>query len=134
MSSNAYKVQVSIKTPGGSLVNIPADSAEEAAALLVAVQSLAPEIVRTEQLLAGVHNAAPVVVVNDAPQPQPAPVGGAGGGAAPPSFAPASTSGPASCPHGQRKRIESLPGQEHWVKYYCPLGRDDPNRCAPVKG
>lgn len=125
-SSNDYKMQVSLKTPAGTLINLPTGSAEEATAALVALQTIAPEIVATEQILAGCHAAAPVIV--GAAQTQTS-----GSGGTPPAtpFAPPAAASPQpSCPHGPRKWITSgANAAEPWAGWFCPEPKTSPNRC-----
>lgn len=131
MSTDAsWKIQVSPKTPQGTLVNVRGDNGDEIRAGLAAVGSLAGDIASTEALLTGAGTAAAVLAAPTAdeaqaqqfqqqapPQPQ-VPVGGQ---VAPPT-----------CPHGPRVFKSGVGAKGPWAAYFCSEPKGTPGACDPL--
>lgn len=127
--SEEWKLQVSYKTPGGDMINIRANTADELSVLLEGIGDYSTQVAAVQRLVVGAYNAAPLgtasSIPNTAPAPSsmPAPV-------APPSATP--TSGP-TCLHGARKYkagVSSKTGNPYamWV---CPQPQGV-DQCKPV--
>ena len=127
--SEEWKLQVSYKTPGGDMINIRANTADELSVLLEGIGDYSTQVAAVQRLVVGAYNAAPLgtasSIPSTAPTPSsmPAPV-------APPSATP--TSGP-TCLHGARKYkagVSSKTGNpyEMWV---CPQPQGV-DQCKPV--
>ena len=130
MSSQNYALQISLKTPAGTLINIPAGDATEAREGLSQVRSLAQDIITTERILAGVGAAAPLVVADPAPAPALSLVGG---NAPPPAFTPpAPAASSPGCPHGPMVWRTGESARGPWGGWFCPLPKERKNeQCAP---
>ena len=127
--SEEWKLQVSYKTPGGDMINIRANTADELSVLLEGIGDYSTQVAAVQRLVVGAYNAAPLgtasSILSTAPAPSsmPAPV-------APPSATP--TSGP-TCLHGARKYksgVSSKTGNPYamWV---CPQPQGV-DQCKPV--
>ena len=127
--SEEWKLQVSYKTPGGDMINIRANTADELSVLLEGIGDYSTQVAAVQRLVVGAYNAAPLgtasSIPSTAPTPSsmPAPV-------APPSATP--TSGP-TCLHGARKYksgVSSKTGNPYamWV---CPQPQGV-DQCKPV--
>ena len=141
-----WKLQVSLKTPAGTLINVRADNPGELASELDFVITKAGQIVEAEQAFTGTANVAASLGAQDiqtqaqgAPQQQ-QPWGNDGyQQQQAPSFAPqqqqapqqAAPQGPApSCLHGQMTFREGTGRQsgKPYKAYFCP-SRDRNNQC-----
>ena len=129
MSTEDWKLQVSYKTPGGDMINIRANTADELSVLLEGIGDYSTQVAAVQRMVVGAYNAAPLGTppsmpsTAPAPSSMPAPV-------APPSATP--TSGP-TCVHGARKYksgVSSKTGNPYamWV---CPQPQGA-DQCKPV--
>jgi hypothetical protein len=127
--SEEWKLQVSYKTPGGDMINIRANTADELSVLLEGIGDYSTQVAAVQRMVVGAYNAAPLGTppsmpsTAPAPSSMPAPV-------APPSATP--TSGP-TCLHGARKYksgVSSKTGNPYamWV---CPQPQGV-DQCKPV--
>ncbi len=127
--SEEWKLQVSYKTPGGDMINVRANTADELSVLLEGIGDYSTQVAAVQRMVVGAYNAAPLGTqpstpsIAPAPSSMPAPV-------APPSATP--TSGP-TCVHGARKYksgVSSKTGNPYamWV---CPQPQGA-DQCKPV--
>ena len=122
--SEDYKVQVSISLPPvgqyakGDMVNFRGESAEEVEALLDA--ALEGGFFEKAALASAKY------LVATGLQDR------AAGPSEPPSAAPgdgATVTQLRTCKHGKRTRREGDSSKGHWVGYFCPLQKGDPDQC-----
>lgn len=132
--SEDWKIQVSPKTPSGTLINIRGNTPEEVQELLGGVQELVTLVVGLEQSFAGVDNLAPL---STGPSTATAPVQDSSSQVFPstppvavqPQASPA-TGGP-TCIHGARKYITGEKNGKKWAMWACPTPKDAPDKCSP---
>lgn len=131
MSAEEWKLQVSIKTPAGDLINIRANTAEELSVLLEGISDYSTQIAATAKMITGAYNVSPLVTTpSTADTPvwatsAPAPI-------AAPSATPAGTTTP-TCVHGPRifrSGTSSKTGQPY-AFWACPTPQGTPNQCKP---
>jgi hypothetical protein len=127
--SEEWKLQVSYKTPGGDMINIRANTADELSVLLEGVGDYSTQVAAVQRLVVGAYNAAPLGTASSIPSTAPAP-SSMPAPVAPPSATP--TSGP-TCLHGARKYksgVSSKTGNPYamWV---CPQPQGV-DQCKPV--
>lgn len=129
--SEDYRYQVSVKfgEHDNAMLNVRANTPDELAGALAAVNELAGDIALAPEVLratAAVSNQFPgTEVINSG-----ANSAGAGAG----QGAQAATAGPdyANCPHGARVKRSGGNGSDAWEGYFCPLPKTDTRRCKPV--
>ena len=129
MSTEDWKLQVSYKTPGGDMINIRANTADELSVLLEGIGDYSTQVAAVQRLVVGAYNAAPLGTASSIPSTAPAP-SSMPAPVAPPSATP--TSGP-TCLHGARKYksgVSSKTGNPYamWV---CPQPQGV-DQCKPV--
>lgn len=131
MSEN-WSVQVSVKTPAGTLVNLRGDNSQQVEAELDWVIGHADKIVQAEQAFAGVATVAAAAggqVVSQQSQPwsqqgsqqsqQPAAPQGGG----------------KQCVHGAMVQRSGTSAKGPWSGYFCPLPKERKSeQCQPVFG
>lgn len=127
--SEEWKLQVSYKTPGGDMINIRANTADELSVLLEGIGDYSTQVAAVQRMVVGAYNAAPLGTASSIPSTAPAP-SSMPAPVAPPSATP--TSGP-TCLHGARKYksgISSKTGNPYamWV---CPQPQGV-DQCKPV--
>ena len=127
--SEEWKLQVSYKTPGGDMINIRANTADELSVLLEGIGDYSTQVAAVQRLVVGAYNAAPLGTASSIPSTAPAP-SSMPAPVAPPSATP--TSGP-TCTHGARKYksgVSSKTGNPYamWV---CPQPQGV-DQCKPV--
>ena len=127
--SEEWKLQVSYKTPGGDMINIRANTADELSVLLEGIGDYSTQVAAVQRLVVGAYNAAPLGTASSIPSTAPAP-SSLPAPVAPPSATP--TSGP-TCTHGARKYksgVSSKTGNPYamWV---CPQPQGV-DQCKPV--
>lgn len=132
--TESWKIQTSVKTATGALINLRADNPQEAEAILKWATENAKLIVDTEAAFVGttaVAAALPVAGVESTGQPW------GGQQAAPPAFVPqpqAAAPAPAGkvCQHGPMVYREAKPGSgKSWKAYFCPTPQNTPGQCKP---
>ena len=127
MSTEDWKLQVSYKTPGGDMINIRANTADELSVLLEGIGDYSHQIAAVAKLVQGAYVVLPLATSPSTPSTPPST-----------SSAPAPTSNPGlsatpTCPHGARihkSGISSKTGKAYamWV---CSLPQS-PEQCKPV--
>lgn len=125
--SDTKKLQVNLKTPGGTLINAYADTAQELEQYLIALQDLSAVINATEVVLSRGNGAQSV---NDMIATQ---LGGQviQNSVIPPT-APAPTLAEGHCQHGKLVWRESKPGADKaWKGWFCPSPKGTPDQCSP---
>jgi hypothetical protein len=133
VSDTEFKVQWSVSLPPaaqyakGDMLNIRGNSVEEVSALFEGVLdgdseflSKAAEVAAHLRTAAKVHDG-----LNDGAEYQ-----GGQQQQAQQSSPPASST-QRRCTHGIRTRREGDNNRGHWVGYFCPLQKGDPNQCKP---
>ena len=129
MSEN-WKIQVSPKTPSGTLINIRGETPEEVQALLAGVHELVVLVVGLEQAFAGVHKVAPLST-GDSTQTQAGQVFTDKAFPSTPPVAQAPTGGP-TCIHGPRKFMTGNKNGKQWSSWMCNTPKGTPDQCPPV--
>jgi hypothetical protein len=123
-----WKLQVSYKTPGGDMINVRANTADELSVLLEGIGDYSTQIASVGKLVVGASNSAPLstptTTTNIKPPQSSAP---------PQASAPSATSAGPTCQHGARKfksGISSKTGNPYsmWV---CPMPQGA-DQCKPV--
>ena len=129
MSNEDWRIQISPKTPSGTLINVRGNTAEEVQALLSGVQELVVLIVGLENALGAVHNLSPLLTGSSIAPPTQAQ------SLPPASFPvtqPISTQTGPTCQHGARKYISGNKNGKPWAMYACPTQKGAPDQCPPV--
>lgn len=125
--SEDWKIQISPKTPAGTLINIRGESDEEVQQLLGGVQELVTLIIGLEQSLGAVHSLAPLSTGGSAQTGQSQSSSSTGFPSSPPVVTPAAptvaTAGP-TCLHGQRVFKSGTKDGKSWSGWSCPAPRD----------
>jgi hypothetical protein len=131
MSTEDWKLQVSVKAPNGDLINIRANTSDELSVLLEGISDYSTQIAATSKMIIGAYTAAPLVTTPSTPDTPvwatsaPAPI-------AAPSATPAATTTP-TCVHGPRifrSGTSSKTGQPY-AFWACPTPQGTPNQCKP---
>lgn len=115
MAADNVRVQINFKTPRGTLVNVYAETNEEAEALALALPYEA--IAEAEGTLAAGSAVAPLVAPQIPQQFTPA---------AAPAAAPA---GGKTCAHGEMTYREGQSARGPWKGYFCPTPKGTPGQC-----
>ena len=131
MSAEEWKLQVSIKTPAGDLINIRANTAEELSVLLEGISDYSTQIAATQKMVHGAYNVAPLATttstVDNPPWATSAPA---------PTVAPSATglSSP-TCVHGPRKFLSGISKKngKPYRMWVCQQPQDQ-GQCSPVNG
>jgi hypothetical protein len=131
MSEENWKLQVSVKSPNGDLINIRATSADELSVLLEGISDYSTQIAATSKMIAGAYNVAPLATttstVDNPPWATSAPA---------PQAAPSATglSSP-TCVHGPRKFLSGISKKngKPYSMYVCPQPQGS-DQCAPTNG
>lgn len=128
--SEEWKIQISPKTPSGTLINIRGNTPEEVQALLAGVHELAVLIVGLEQAFGGVTAVAPLSTSPSISTPQNQGFSNAGF----PSTVPVAQapSGSPTCIHGDRKYVTGKGAKGQWQAWMCPTPKDTVGKCDPV--
>ena len=131
MSEENWKLQVSVKSPNGDLINIRAQSADELSVLLEGISDYSPQIAATSKMIAGAYHVAPLATttstVDTPPWATSAPA---------PTVAPSATglSSP-TCVHGSRKFLSGVSKKngKQYAMWVCPQP-PGAEQCAPTNG
>ena len=128
MSNENWKIQISPKTPSGTLINIRGETPEEVQALLAGVHELVILVVGLEQAFAGVTTVAPLSTgpstVTQFSTPSST--------QAFPSTPPVAQAPLPTCSHGERKFLTGNKNGKQWSMWACPTPKDAPGKCDPV--
>lgn len=131
MTTEEWKLQVSIKTPAGDLINIRANTSDELSVLLEGISDYSTQIAATQKMIAGAYNVAPLATtastVDTPPWATSAPA---------PQVAPSATglSSP-TCVHGTRKFLSGISKKngKPYSMWVCPQPQGA-DQCAPTNG
>jgi hypothetical protein len=131
MTTEDWKLQVSVKSPNGDLINIRAHSAEELSVLLEGISDYSTQIAATSKMIAGAYNVAPLATttstVDTPPWATSAPA---------PQATPSATglSSP-TCIHGGRKFLSGISKKngKPYSMWVCPQPQGA-DQCSPVNG
>jgi hypothetical protein len=131
MSEENWKLQVSVKSPNGDLINIRAASADELSVLLEGISDYSTQIAATSKMIAGAYNVAPLATttstVDTPPWATSAPA---------PQAAPSATglSSP-TCVHGSRKFLSGISKKtgKPYSMWVCPQPQGA-DQCSPTNG
>ena len=131
MSAEEWKLQVSIKTPAGDLINIRANTAEELSVLLEGISDYSTQIAATQKMVHGAYNVAPLATTTSTVDNPPWA-----------TSAPAQTAAPSAtglssptCVHGPRKFLSgtSKKNGKPYSMWVCPQPQGA-EQCAPTNG
>lgn len=125
MSNEDWKIQVSPKTPAGTLVNIRGNTPEEVQALISGVHELVVLITSLERAFGGVAIADPLSTGATTGFPTQPPASNQVLATAPVA------SGP-TCAHGARKFVQGKSAKGPWSAWMCPTVKDAPDKCPPA--
>ncbi|HET8768704.1 MAG TPA: hypothetical protein VFM86_15365 [Pedococcus sp.] len=133
MSEN-WKIQVSPKLTDGTLINLRAETPEEAEALFQWAFNKADAIIKTVSAFGAVNNVAAglggQVVQQETSQQGSWSQQGSGQTQ---QQAPAQSGEGKRCAHGEMVFRESKPGAaKAWRAYFCPTPKGTQNQCEPV--
>lgn len=131
MSDN-WKIQISPKTPSGTLINIRGETPEEVQALLTGVHELIVLVVGIEQAFAGVTTVAPLSTGLSTVTPSSQVYSGTAFPSTPP-VAPAPSGSP-TCIHGPRVYKTGSKNGKTWVAWMCNTPKGTPDQCQAVWG
>lgn len=112
------KIQINIKTPGGTLINLYNPDIGGMSKLLEDVEGIAPQIAAIEKVFGATAAAKPITSTNQKAAPFPT-----NGGAAPDACP--------NCDHGQKVFKQGVSSVGPWTAWMCPAPKDTPGRCAP---
>ena len=127
MSEN-WAVQVSVKSPAGSLINLRAGTGDEVEKQLEWLTRNAPQIAAAEAAFGAVANVAGAFPGSQVVEQSGPSWSQQGSQQAAPAAAPAGK----SCVHGTMVYREAKPGSgKDWKAYFCPTPQGSPNQCKP---
>ena len=123
-----WMLQVSYKTPGGDMINVRANTADELSVLLEGIGDYSTQIAAVGKLVVGASNSAPLSTPTTTTSIKPPQ-----SSAPPQASAPSGGSAGPTCQHGARKfksGISSKTGNPYsmWV---CPMPQGA-DQCKPV--
>jgi hypothetical protein len=132
MTVENWKLQVSIKTPIGDLINIRANTADELSVLLEGISDFSTQIAATQKMIAGAYNASPLGTTGSTVESQPAPTYST----APTPQASATAGGMSTptCIHGARifRSGTSKTTGKPYAFWACPTPQGTPDQCKPA--
>ena len=141
MTNEDWKLQVSIKSPNGDLINVRANSADELSVLLEGIGDYSTQISAVSKKIAGAYTVAPLSTPSStASTTQPGfltqtqadnPFGGAPVQTPPPASAQPTTP---TCVHGARifrQGVSKTTGKPY-AFWACPTPQGTPDQCKPV--
>ena len=131
MSAEEWKLQVSVKSPNGDLINIRANSAEELSVLLEGISDYSTQIAATQKMVHGAYNVSPLATTTSTVDNPPWA-----------TSAPAQTAAPSAmglssptCVHGPRKFLSGISKKngKPYRMWVCQQPQDQ-GQCSPVNG
>lgn len=141
MTNEDWKLQVSIKSPNGDLINVRANTADELSVLLEGIGDYSTQISAVSKKIAGAYTVAPLSTPSStASTTQPGfltqtqadnPFGGAPVQTPPPASAQPTTP---TCVHGARifrQGVSKTTGKPY-AFWACPTPQGTPDQCKPV--
>lgn len=141
MTNEDWKLQVSIKSPNGDLINVRANTADELSVLLEGIGDYSTQISAVSKKIAGAYTVAPLSTPSStASTTQPGfltqtqadnPFGGAPMQTPPPASAQPTTP---TCVHGARifRQGTSKTTGKPYAFWACPTPQGTPDQCKPV--
>lgn len=141
MTNEDWKLQVSIKSPNGDLINVRANTADELSVLLEGIGDYSTQISAVSKKIAGAYTVAPLSTPSStANTTQPgfltqtqadSPFGGAPMQTPPPASAQPTTP---TCVHGARifRQGTSKTTGKPYAFWACPTPQGTPDQCKPV--
>ena len=141
MANEDWKLQVSMKSPNGDLINVRANSADELSVLLEGIGDYSTQIAAVSKKVAGAYTLSPLSMPNSTTDTAqfgsstPTPAGNPFGGAAPQTPPPASAQPTTpTCVHGARifrQGVSKTTGKPY-AFWACPTPQGTPDQCKPV--
>ncbi len=141
MTNEDWKLQVSMKSPNGDLINVRAGSADELSVLLEGIGDYSTQIAAVSKKVAGAYTLSPLSTPNSTTDTTqfgsstPTPAGNPFGGAAPQTPPPASGQPTTpTCVHGARifRQGMSKTTGKPYAFWACPTPQGTPDQCKPV--
>lgn len=141
MTNEDWKLQVSIKSPNGDLINVRANTADELSVLLEGIGDYSTQISAVSKKIAGAYTVAPLSMPSStASTTQPGfltqtqadnPFGGAPMQTPPPASGQPTTP---TCVHGARifRQGTSKTTGKPYAFWACPTPQGTPDQCKPV--
>ena len=125
MTVENWKLQVSLKTPTGDLINIRANTADELSVLLEGIGDYSVQIASTQKLVTAAYNVSPLATTGSTQDTAPA--------VSSPTV-PASGQSP-TCIHGGRKFLSGISKKngKPYAMWVCQQPQDQ-GQCQPVNG
>ena len=132
MTVENWKLQVSIKTPVGDLINIRANTADELSVLLEGISDFSTQIAATQKMVSGAYNASPLGTTGSTVESQPAPTYSTA--PTPPVSATAGGMSTPTCIHGARifRSGTSKTTGKPYAFWACPTPQGTPDQCKPA--
>lgn len=129
MSEN-WKIQVSTKTPSGTLINVRGETPEEVQALISGVHELTVLIVGLEQGFGAVATLAPLSIGSSTVTPPSQPSSPTAFPSTPPVAQ--TPSGSPTCLHGPRTFRTGNKNGKQWSAWMCNTPKGTPDQCQAV--
>jgi hypothetical protein len=141
MANEDWKLQVSMKSPNGDLINVRANTADELSVLLEGVSDYSTQIAAVSKKVAGAYTVLPLSTQNSTADTTPSgfstptqagnPFGGAPMQTPPPASAQPTTP---TCVHGARifRQGTSKTTGKPYAFWACPTPQGTPDQCKPV--
>jgi hypothetical protein len=132
MSTENWKLQVSIKTPVGDLINIRANTADELSVLLEGISDFSTQIAATQKMVSGAYTASPLGTTGSTVESQPAPTYSTA--QTPQASATAGGMSTPTCIHGARifrQGVSKTTGKPY-AFWACPTPQGTPDQCKPA--
>jgi hypothetical protein len=131
MSEENWKLQVSVKSPNGDLINIRATSADELSVLLEGISDYSTQIAATSKMIAGAYNVAPLATTTSTVDTPPWATSAPSQAAAPSATGLSSP----TCVHGNRKFLSGISKKngKPYSMWVCPQPQGA-EQCAPTNG
>ena len=134
MSNNEdWKIQVSFKTPGGTLINVRAETPAELKELLVGTDVIALDIIGSERKFTAVNTLAPLSTGGSTETQSSQDFSGQGFPSTPPVATAPVAQGP-TCAHGARVHKTGVGAKGPWSAWMCPTPKGTVGQCAPAWG
>jgi hypothetical protein len=126
MTTENWKLQVSIKASSGDLINVRANTADELSVLLEGLSDYSTQIAATSKAVQGAYTVLPLSTGVSTPDTTPS-------GFSTPTQASAPSSTP-TCVHGGRvfrQGVSKTTGKPY-AFWACPTPQGTPDQCKPV--
>ena len=125
MTTDNYKLQVSIKAQNGDLINVRANTADELSVLLEGLTDYSHQIAATSKAVAAAYTVLPLATGSSTPEQQAAPIS---------STSQMQAASP-TCVHGGRKFLSGVSKKngKPYAMWVCPQPQGA-DQCSPVNG